>query len=512
MTLEQGRQRPPADGSSAGSRPSRRGQGPVRRELRSLPTQLLVACCLLVGIPLTILLTPNQELTVAGQHLAVGARTPSLSLAGPAQLVQIGNTELDISRLRVYGPLRPRLTLGPVQRDAAVATMADPVQRQRMPADAVSTIGNGFLRWYAWATIGLLGFTVAAIAGTACGRLLVTLRRQSRDEHRHVPITDIWHGGAAQLRGMTVVTVTATMLAWGAAGALAYGGAVGGLHNVRSLSDLVGTYYLSPSPVGPPVSGYAGAVIGDSRASRVGGPPLAEPTQDDTACVRSTDSLANELGATLGSRVLNLACPGASIAQGLRGTQEQGGRVLPSQIGRLKQVDGLEFVVVMIGPNDLDWGDFLAYCYAVDNCRDNLTQGEFGYRLAAFDRDYGDLLQDLNDLPGRPQIIVVTSYDIFEPDADCTDVRGPGGMAGLNRENIELLVNRNSELNEILASGARKYGFDVVEPRLATLCGRPHGQLGPDLQGLDDPHPFHPTGVGMIRLAASVARVVDTGR
>ena len=49
----------------------------------------------------------------------------------------------------------------------------------------------------------------------------------------------------------------------------------------------------------------------------------------------------------------------------------------------------------------MGWTDFLRYCYGVPDCADALTQNEFDYRLAAFDRAYGDLLVDLNDLPGR---------------------------------------------------------------------------------------------------------------
>lgn len=486
----------------------RRAPSAVLRELRSTPTLLLVLFCVLVGIPAVISLTPNQQLTVAGQHLSVGARRPSPSVSGPAQLVQIGNTELDLARLRVYGPLRPQVVLGPVQRNAAAAAVLDPATRGHAQAEAVGAVRSGFLRWYGWATLGLLAFTLTATAAAGCIRMLVTLRRQSRAEHRHVTAADIWQRSVGQLRGMTIVAVVAAMLAWAAAGALAYLGTVNGLHNVRSLSDLVGTYYLSPSPVGPAVHGYTGAVIGDSRASRVGGPVMADPTADDTACVRSSDSLAEEMGTLIAARVLNLACPGASIAQGLRGPQEQGGRVLPSQVGRLKQVDGLKFVVVVIGPNDLYWSDFLRYCYGVDNCQDRLTQGEFGYRLAAFDAEYGELLQDLNDLPDNPQVIVVTSYDVFKPDANCSDVRGPAGTRGLNPDNITLLSSRNSELNDVLTAGAEKYGFAVARPKLAPLCESSQDRLGADVQGLDGSHPFHPTGIGMVRMASSVVQVL----
>lgn len=480
----------------------------VLRELRSLPTRLLVVFCLVVGIPVAILLTPQQQLTVAGQHLAVGARTPSPTLSGPAQLVQIGNTELDIARLRVYGPLRPRMTLGPVQRNADAAAVLDPGTGPQARAAAVSSVGSGFLRWYAWGAVVLLAFTLAATAAFGYGRTLVTLRRQSREEHRHLTVAEIWHRSATQIRAMTIIAVAAAMLGWVACGALAYAGAVHGLRSVRSLSDLVGSYHVSPSPVGPAVSGYLGAVIGDSRASRLGGPLVTDPTPDDVACLRSTDSLAAEIGNLVAAQVLNLACPGASVTLGLRGPQQQGDRVLPSQVGRLKQAQGLKFVVVVIGPNDLAWVDFLTYCYGVENCQDRLTAGEFDYRLAAFDTAYGELLRDLNDLPDNPQIIVVTSYDVFEPDASCPDAKGPSGARGLNPNNIELLADRNRQLNEVLASGAEKYGFDVATPRLAPLCESEKDRGDADIQGLSDSHPFHPTGIGMIRMASSVVRAI----
>jgi len=484
------------------------------REARSWPTLIVAVLCLLVGAPLTILLTPQQQLTVAGQHLSVGARDPSLSVRGPAQLVQIGNTQLDILPVKIWGPLRPQLTLGPVSRNAGAAAALDPKTGRQTEDEAMASLGDAFLRWYLWATLLLLAFTLAATALAGYMRMLFTLRRQSRGKHLSLSVVEIWHRGAGEIRAMLIVAVVVTVAGWVASGALAYSGALQGLRNVHSLAQLVGTNYLSPLPEGPAVTGYTGAVIGDSRVSRIGGPVVANPTPEDQACVRSTDSLAGELGDQLGSKVLNLACPGASIESGLRGQQVQGGRELPAQVGRLKQVRGLKFVVVAIGPNDLSWTDLLKYCYAVPNCQDNLTQGEFEYRLAAFDRSYGNLLQDLNDLPNRPQIIIVGSYDVFQPDADCADAEGPAGVSGLNQTNITLLNSRNAELNSVLSAGAKKYGFDVANPKLTALCDKAGDSLGPDLQGIADRYPFHPTGIGMIRMASSVLRVVhpEAGR
>jgi hypothetical protein len=179
--------------------------------------------------------------------------------------------------------------------------------------------------------------------------------------------------------------------------------------------------------------------------------------------------------------------------------------VLAPQVGLLKQVRGLDFVVVAIGPNDVGWSDFLQYCYGVEDCSDQLTQGEFDYRLAAFDRVYGDLLIDLNELPDDPQIVIMTSYGAFGPDADCPDTRADG-HPGLNPAKIELLTARNDQLNDVLRAGAQKYGFTVVDPPLRLLCD-PHGDgLGPDLQGMGDPAPFHPTGIGSLRMASAVVR------
>ncbi|MHA6625060.1 GDSL-type esterase/lipase family protein [Pseudonocardia sichuanensis] len=479
------------------------------RELRSWPTLLLVLFCLGVGIPVTVALTPAQDLVAFGQHISVGARPPDLSVAGPARLVQVGNTALDVDRLHVYGPLRPELTMGPVQRNAAAAAVFDPAAGPQAREEAVSAVTGGFLTWYVLGGLGLLAFTLASAAGAAGIRTLVVLWRQSRTGGGgHAPLHEIFSYCVRAARRMTVIALVTAVLAWLVSGALAVTGSMQGLRGVTSLAQLVGAYHLTPDPVGPPITGYDGAVIGDSRAARLGGPPVPDGTPDDAACGRSTDSLAAEIGHLTSARVLNLACPSATITSGLRGPQDQGGRSVPPQVGVLKQAQDLRFVVVAIGPNDVGWTDFLRYCYGVDDCSDRLTQGEFDYRLAAFDRVYGDLLIDLNDLPGRPQIIIMTSYGAFPPDADCADTRAEG-YPGLNAEKIELLTDRNSRLNDVLVAGAQKYGFAVAHPELGLLCEEGTDGLGPDLQGMADPFPFHPTGIGSLRMASSVVRQIE---
>ena len=480
------------------------------RELRAWPTLLLVLFCLGIGVPAAVALTPGQDVVVFGQHIIVGARAPDLSLAGPAQLVQVGNTALDVERMQVYGPLRPRMTLGPVQRNADAAAVFDPVAGPQLRIAAVEAVTAAFLDWYSWGAVVLLAFTLAAVAGVAGLRVLLVLRRQSRMTGAHRPVPEIWAHCRGATARMSLIALAASLLAWTGSGALAYAGAAAGLRDVGSLSQLVGAYHWTPEPVGPVVTGYDGVVIGDSRAGRVGGPLLPDGTPDDVACERSTDSLAAEIGRLQPAQVFNLACPGATVPVGLRGPQERRGLLLPAQLGLLQQVRGLRFVVVAIGPNDLGWADFLRYCYGAADCGDNLTQGEFDYRLAAFDRGYGDLLVDLSALPGRPQVIVVASYDVFrlgDDPTNCPDAR-PAGVPGLDPTKIELLAGRNAALNAVLAAGAEKYGFAIAHPELRPLCATGADGLGPDLQGLNDPHPFHPSGIGSLRVASAVVRLI----
>ena len=152
----------------------------LAREARSWPTVLLMLICLLVGLPSVVLLTPEQELHILGQTVSVGAREPRLSLSGPAQLVQVGNTSYDLVKLNVYGPLRPKISLGPVQRNAAASQALNPETANGVGTDAVRTLIGGFLRWYLWGALGMVVFALAASALVGCLRMLLHLRRQSR--------------------------------------------------------------------------------------------------------------------------------------------------------------------------------------------------------------------------------------------------------------------------------------------------------------------------------------------
>lgn len=506
--------------SSEPTEPTGAPAPPPVRGRSALAVGLMLLATVGVGIPAAIALTPGQGTTVAGQYVAVGAGTPALGWlgepgdpgpVGPAQIQQVGGTTLALDRVEVRGPLRPRLELGPLVRTREADRLLHPDDGAAARQRAVDAVVDASTRWYVLASLLLLAVTLALLAVATTARTWLVLGRATR-HHAHLTVAQAWRGRPRRLSRDALLALLGTAVAWAGVSWAAYADTTAGLSGVRSLRDLVGTAPLQLEPAGPPVEGYVGAVLGDSRASRLGGPLVEDPDADDRTCGRSQDSLAVQLTRLDPQRpVLNLACPSATIDQGLLGEQLLDGTALRPQVARLLQLTDLELVVVMVGPNDLAWSDFLRYCYGVEECDDVFTSGQFDYRLAAFDRAYGDLLASLADLPEEPEVVVVGSYDVFADDAagsGCAAVEGPEGVPGLDEDGLALLAERTERFNDVLVTGAAAYGFTTTVPALTPLCARPDPLLGPDLQGLDDPAPFHPTAIGMVRLGAAVHAAV----
>jgi hypothetical protein len=424
-------------------------------------------------------------------------------------LKQIGQTVVDLGPVQVRGPLRPRLQLGPVVRTENLSTLLDPRDSGKARATAVGAITTAFRNWYLVATALLILITIGLIAVGTTARMWFVMARASR-RHAEMHVGEIWRRQGRRMQVAALVGLVGTLVVWGGVGWMAAHDTRAGLAGVSSLRELVGAAPVELHATGPSVTGYSGAVIGDSRAARLGGPIASDADKTDVACKRSTDSLADQLSRLSSTgAVRNLACSGATIDAGLLGPQVRKHQTIAPQVSGLLSMPSLDYVVVMIGPNDLDWTDFLKYCYAFTHCDDQVSNGQFGYRLAAFDRSYGDLLAALDTLPGQPRIIIVGSYDVFASDAHCASTAGPAGVPGLDADNIALIRQRNAQLNGVLEAGASAYDFDFVQPHLATLCQASDPEIGPDLQGLDDAHPFHPTGIGIIRIAASVFAAVQ---
>jgi lysophospholipase L1-like esterase len=272
-------------------------------------------------------------------------------------------------------------------------------------------------------------------------------------------------------------------------------GAPGTLRQVHSLQDLVGTSPVgaAPNPVGASLPGVQAVVVGDSTAAGLGNPLVKNPSALDAACGRSADAYAVDLAAVNGWNVLNLACSGATVANGILGAQTLGTTAIAApQFGVLEQASHASVVIVSIGANDLQWEAMAAMCAMGPTCDDQATAALFQANLATFTQDYYQLLHDLAALPAHPHVLINEYFTPFGTNVSCLK------SEGMTPAKSTALVARLATLNEVLAAGAKTFGFTAVQPDFTghELCT---GQSF--VQGLHDSAPMHPNTAGELAIA-----------
>src|SRR5207244_2693406 len=143
------------------------------------------------------------------------------------------------------------------------------------------------------------------------------------------------------------------------------------LRSVKTLDDLVGADPLATPPptLVRPLPGVQAVVIGDSTAAAVGNPPVRNATALDLACRRSSESYAADLAVVNHWNVLNLACSGATVQNGLIGVQVlSNGQVAPSQLVEAERATHAKVIIVSVGADDVEWSIMTRLCVASAVC------------------------------------------------------------------------------------------------------------------------------------------------
>jgi hypothetical protein len=242
----------------------------------------------------------------------------------------------------------------------------------------------------------------------------------------------------------------------------------------------------------PLLPGVQAVVIGDSTAAGAGLSLVADASHIDRACGRSSDSYAEDLAGANGWRVMNLACNAATISHGLLGPEHRHGLLVPAQLGATVRAQDASVVIVSVGADDLKWSAIVEFCAAAPRCNDRASTAYFQQKLAAFSKDYFQLLTELANLHGRPRVIINLYYDPFGNDLKCIAGRG------LTAAKVAILRSRLVTLNKVLSTGAAEFGYASVQPSFAghQLCAPQ-----PYVQGAGDLAPFHPTELGQLAIA-----------
>jgi hypothetical protein len=422
------------------------------------------------AIAIALEVTPQQTVTVAGQVIEVGASAPSLSLSGPGEVDLFGQSLP--TNVKFSGPVRPRLQLSQITINSELTTFVEGTH----PAGAERVLGarlaDGWKRYFTWETV-VTGVTALILMGAVAG-----WRRTPHRTTVKLLLAGLFVAEAINLGAIMSTAYTAPAL----------------LRRVHSLNDLVGTETYLPRirPTGPQLPGVQAVVMGDSTAAGAGLAPMPGSSPVARNCGRSADSYAEDLSAANDWRVLNLACDGATISNGLLGPQTHDGQKLQPQLAGAERAGKASIIIISVGADDLNWAAEVKYCSTTPNCDDKATTAYFQQQLAEFSKNYLDLLSRLAALPNHPQVIINQYYDPFGPEPGCL------GPDGLSTANLATLVSRLNTLNTVLAKGAAQFGFASPQPDFAghQLC-----TPQPYVQGLDAAAPFHPTALGQLAIA-----------
>jgi lysophospholipase L1-like esterase len=422
---------------------------------------------------------------------------------------------------RFWGPMRLELTVGTIQQEQARAL------------GQVSDLGQ-LVEPLVWLSLARLGevLLVSAIVYLA---IFAGLRGYVVVRSRQVPLP--W---------TPVITAVALTLVLTIAGVVTGVLAVDTRSSISAAAQIAGAPPRVP-PAGAVVPGVRIATIGDSRIGHWSAEHLAGTDALDYACTRTSDSLAAQLAVINSSpapgqsvRAANLACTGATVAnftspqEVIRTLPAQGdiyhvpvtadGRhgvfQIPSQSSQLQQFPDLKVIVVAFGPNDLGWTTQLGLYVAAQQEADaapDIQRALGDLAASVWESHRSQFLVDLNlgllpqlaELASRPAIIVLGSYDPFAQPRQETPCTGAGGLSPAD---LQIIHDRTAELNDLLAAAVRDANaklapaeprFTFVQPRLAPLCS-PDGQAAPDLHGMDESYPLHPTALGEAHIAAAV--------
>ncbi|MEU0112346.1 GDSL-type esterase/lipase family protein [Streptomyces bobili] len=278
-----------------------------------------------------------------------------------------------------------------IQEDAEVARLLRSGNHEQLTLEVGRKLAAGWLRYGAWETAVAAGLVLLPLAA--------------------------WTGLRRMPTGRTALVLAGGVALVAAVNAIGFylpaSDTPQALREVRSLQDLVGDSPLSPVPKaeGRPLGHVRAVALGDSTAAGTGNSPLPDPDELDTACLRSADSYPRALARANDWRVLNLACSGATVRDGILGVQILGDQVAPPQFAQAQRVTQASVITLSIGANDVRWADLVKLCAVSPSCDDRASTAFFQNRLARFTLDYRSLLRQLAALPQHPTVLSNEYYD-----------------------------------------------------------------------------------------------------
>lgn len=244
------------------------------------------------------------------------------------------------------------------------------------------------------------------------------------------------------------------------------------------------------------------AALGDSVAAGAGLSSLTPAMSLDETCDRSAEAYPYKVAAALQTDVVQLACSGAKVDEGIYGRQTRARIKIPAQLDAAYANSKPDLITATIGANDVRWLQLIRQCYAIrcgtrfDDVRAKIYRADLRVELTR-------MFYEINARSaGDPPRVLISGYYMPFSTLDCLATNR------VTPTEVAWLEGQTASLNQAIKSVTPLFSF--VEFVSIDFTGHDVCSNDPWVQGVDAAAPFHPTNAGQTAIAN--AYITSLGR
>ncbi len=237
--------------------------------------------------------------------------------------------------------------------------------------------------------------------------------------------------------------------------------------------------------------------LGDSVAAGLG----LSTYRDASACDRTNQSYPVLIARAQHYQLTDLACSGATIQNGILGSQDVNQLQEKPQLQALFSQPKPQLVTMTIGANDIGWSKVLTRCYT-SVCGTTSDQQALTYNIQLLQQHLANVFHAVQQHYGAhpPSVIVTSYYQVFPQNGTCS------AIAPITQAETAWVNAATTTLNQTIASVAAQYPF--VSYAHITFSGHSLCATQPWIQDIYASAPYHPTNTGQQAYATTIEHLI----
>ena len=239
--------------------------------------------------------------------------------------------------------------------------------------------------------------------------------------------------------------------------------------------------------------------MGDSVAAGVG----LMGDSDSSACDRTNQSYPNQVAAALHYTLKNLSCSGATLPEGILGSQDVNKLQETPQLQALFTQPKPTLITLTIGANDAQWTTVISKCYTGE-CGSAADTASVDANLVTVATNLQTVLKQIQTHYGTsvPHVIVTGYHQVFPTSVtpNCSD------LSGIDASELAWGQQLQTHISTTLQNAIQGYSFAAFVP--VNFSGHELCTSNPWVQGLSDTQPYHPTDLGQAEYAKEIIAAV----